>query len=38
MADLDQLDRRKHRGPFRFLFMSFSTFMKRYLGLTRSAR
>jgi len=35
MAHLDQLDRRRHRGPFRFLFMSFSAFLKRYLGLSR---
>ena len=26
------LDRRKHRGPFRFLYMDFRTFLGRYLG------
>ena len=28
----DALDRRKHRGPFRFLYMDFRTFLRRYLG------
>jgi len=26
------LDRRKHRGPWRFLYMDFRTFLRRYLG------
>lgn len=26
------LDRRKHRGPFRFLYMDFRAFLRRYLG------
>ena len=26
------IDRRKHRGPFRFLYMDFRTFLRRYLG------
>lgn len=38
MPHSDALDRRKHRGPFRFLFMNFSSFMKRYLGWSRPAR
>ena len=28
----DALDRRTHRGPFRFLYMDFRTFLRRYLG------
>ena len=27
-----ELDRRKHRGPFRFLFMDVRAFFRRFLG------
>ena len=27
------LDRRKHRGPFRFLYMDLAQFLKRVFGL-----
>jgi hypothetical protein len=27
------IDRRKHRGPFRILYMDLKSFMRRYLGL-----
>jgi hypothetical protein len=27
------LDRCKHHGPFRFLYMDFRTFLKRFLHL-----
>jgi hypothetical protein len=26
-------DRRKHRGPFRFLYMDLKSFMRRYLNI-----
>jgi hypothetical protein len=26
------LDRRKHHGPFRFLYMDFRAFLRRILG------
>ncbi len=26
------LDRRKHHGPFRFLYMDFRTFLRRVFG------
>lgn len=27
------IDRRRHRGPLRILYMNFSDFLKRFLGL-----
>jgi hypothetical protein len=27
------IDRRKHRGPFRILYMDLRSFMHRYLGI-----
>jgi hypothetical protein len=38
MTDVNSLDRRRHRGPWRFLHMSLSAFMKRYLGWGGSQR
>jgi hypothetical protein len=32
MTDRNQLDRRRHRGPLRFLHMTFTAFLKRYFG------
>jgi len=28
----DLLDRRRHHGPWRFLYMDLKTFLRRYLG------
>jgi len=33
MTNLHALDRRKHRGPFRIMFMDFRTFLRRVLRL-----
>ncbi len=27
------IDRRKHHGPFRFLYMDLRSFLRRYLGV-----
>jgi hypothetical protein len=27
------IDRRKHRGPFRFLYMDLKSFLRRYLSI-----
>jgi hypothetical protein len=33
MASHHSLDRRKHHGPFRFIYMDLSTFLHRFLGI-----
>ncbi len=33
MTNLRSLDRRKHQGPFRFMFMDFKAFLRRVLNL-----
>ncbi len=30
---VSQLDRRKHRGPWRFLYMDLKAFLRRYFGV-----
>jgi hypothetical protein len=32
MKNAYPLDRRKHHGPFRFMFMPLSAFLARFLG------
>jgi hypothetical protein len=32
MDDKHPLDRRKHHGPFRFMYMNLSTLLKRIFG------
>lgn len=31
-ANTDRLDRRKHRGPFRFLYIDLKSLIRRYFG------
>jgi hypothetical protein len=38
MTDLHRIDRRRHRGPWRFLHMNFSDFVKRFLGWSAPRR
>jgi hypothetical protein len=33
-ATADRLDRRKHRGPFRFLYIDLKSLIRRYFGRT----
>lgn len=33
MRTRNPLDRRKHHGPFRFLYMDLKRFMQRFLGV-----
>lgn len=33
MRSRNLLDRRKHHGPFRFLYMDLKRFMQRFLGV-----
>jgi hypothetical protein len=33
MGDAMNIDRRKHRGPFRILYMDLQSFMSRFLGI-----
>ncbi len=35
MSNLTNLDRRKHRGPFRILFINMTAFLDRLLGRRR---
>ena len=30
---MSSIDRRKHRGPFRFLYMDMKSFLRRYLNI-----
>ena len=30
---MSSIDRRRHRGPFRFLYMDMKTFLRRYLNI-----
>ncbi len=30
---MSSIDRRKHRGPFRILYMDLKSFMRRYLNI-----
>ena len=38
MAYDNRIERRKHRGPWRFLQMSLSDFLKRFLGWRSAQR
>ena len=38
MANGISLDRRKHRGPWRILYMDLSHFMKRFFGWSTARR
>lgn len=35
MRNDSPLDRRRHRGPFRFLFMDFRAFLRKFFHLDR---
>jgi hypothetical protein len=38
MTDGESLDRRKHHGPWRILYMDLSLFMKRFFGRGNTRR
>jgi hypothetical protein len=38
MATTQSVDRRRHHGPFRFMYMEFSVFLRRFLGVSAARR